>query len=156
MRSTRDLMRRRNYFMRKRAELFTHAQNTASQYNLQETLGRISNRPKNRENVISRFPRVQNFGSYSRLVKCAKESNGKKYGSSGKKIGNAHLRWSFSQAAQLFLKGNEPGQKYYNKLCNKHGKGKALSILAHKLGRAVYHMLKTRKVFDMKAFLAVG
>ena len=61
MRSTRDLMRRRNYFMRKRAELFTHTQNTASQYNLQEPLGRISNRPKNRENVISRFddPAVQ-------------------------------------------------------------------------------------------------
>ena len=30
---------------------------------------------------ISRFPRVQDFVSYCRLVKCAKESNGKKYGS---------------------------------------------------------------------------
>ena len=34
MRSTRDLMRRRNHLMRKRAELLAHIQNTASQYNL--------------------------------------------------------------------------------------------------------------------------
>ncbi len=34
MRATRDLLRRRNHFMRKRAELFAHIQNTRSQYNL--------------------------------------------------------------------------------------------------------------------------
>ena len=45
---------------------------------------------------IDRFPRVQEFLSYSRLVKCAKESAGKRYGSSGSKIGNVHLKWAFS------------------------------------------------------------
>jgi len=39
---------------------------------------------------IARFPRVQDFVSYCRLVKCAKESSGKKVGTSGKKIGNVH------------------------------------------------------------------
>jgi len=220
MRATRDLMRRRNHLMRKRAELFTHTQNTATQYNL-EPLGRIA-KPQNRTNLvdyfdnpcvqmsiaanldmidaydrvipvleqdivksayghdpvayallktipgvgkiialnllyeienINRFPRVQNFVSYCRLVKCAKESNGKRVGSAGKKIGNAHLRWAFSEAAQLFLKGNEPAQKYLQKVTNKHGKGKALSILAHKLGRAVYHILKNQRAFDMDKFL---
>jgi hypothetical protein len=34
VRATRDLMRRRNYLMRKRAELLVHIQNTNSQYNL--------------------------------------------------------------------------------------------------------------------------
>jgi transposase len=34
MRSTRDLLRRRTYLMRKRAELLVHVQNTNSQYNL--------------------------------------------------------------------------------------------------------------------------
>lgn len=63
------------------------------------------------------------------------------------------MRWAFSEAAQLFLKGNEAGKKYLQKIANKHGKGKALSILAHKLGRAVYHMLKNRKAFDMEKFL---
>ena len=222
MRATRDLMRRRNHLMRKRAELLAHIQNTASQYNLQEPLGRIA-KAKNRVDLldrfdnpavrmsvaanldmidtydrvlavleqeiirsakehnstaygllktipgvgriialnllyeiedINRFPRVQDFASYCRLVKCAKESNGKKYGTAGRKIGNAHLRWAFSEAAQLFLKGNKRGQRYLQKITSRHGKGKALSILAHKLGRAVYFMLKNKQGFDMNRFLA--
>jgi transposase len=36
MRATRDLLRRRIYLMRKRAELLTHVQNTNSQYDLPE------------------------------------------------------------------------------------------------------------------------
>ena len=104
---------------------------------------------------IKRFPRVQDFVSYCRLVKCAKESNGKKYGTSGKKIGNAHLKWAFSEAAVTFLKGNEPGKKYLDRLTRKHGKGKGLSILAHKLGRAVYFMLKNKKPFDINKFLGL-
>ena len=42
--------------------------------------------------TIERFPRVQEFASYARLVKCAKESAGKRSGTSGGKIGNAHLK----------------------------------------------------------------
>ncbi len=102
---------------------------------------------------IRRFPTVQDFASYSRLVKCLKESNGKSYGPSGKKIGNAHLKWAFSEAAVLFLKGNEPGKRYLERLTRKHGKAKALSILAHKLGRAVYFMLKNKEAFNQKKFL---
>lgn len=208
MRATRDLLRRRNHLMRKRAELYAHIQNTRHQYNLSDCLGRIA-KPQNRAGIverfedpsvqkmmetdlavieaydpiiakmerdiitmanqhdpiayallksipgigkilglvilyeiedINRFPTVQDFVSYCRLVKSMKESNGKKYGSSGKKIGNAHLKWAFSEAADLFLKGNAPGKKYLDRLANKHGKGKALSILAHKLGRAVYFL----------------
>ena len=223
MRATRDLLRRRNHLMRKRAELYAHIQNTRSQYNLADSFGRIA-KPQNREGIaerfedpavqnmiatdfavitaydpiiakmerdiismanhhdpvayallksipgigrilglvilyeietIKRFPSVQDFVSYSRLVKCSKESNGKKYGSSGKKIGNAHLKWAFSEAAVLFLKGNEPAKRYLNRLTAKHGKGKALSILAHKLGRAAYFMLKNKEPFDQKKFLGL-
>jgi transposase len=102
---------------------------------------------------IDRFPSVQDFASYCRLVKCAKESGGKRSGTSGKKIGNAHLKWAFSEAAVLFLRNNEPGQKYLARLEKKHDKGKALSILAHKLARAVYYMLKRTTAFDMENFL---
>jgi len=223
MRATRDLLRRRNHLMRKRAELYAHIQNTRSQYNLPDPLGCIA-KPQNREGIaerfedlsvqnmiatdlavitaydpiiakmeryiiktakhhdpvahalintipgvgrilslvilyeienINRFPRVQDFALYSRLVKCSKESNGKKYGSSGNKIGNAHLKWAFSEASALFLKGNEQGQKYREKLANKHGKAKSLSILAHKMGRAVYFMLKNKKPFDQDKFLGL-
>jgi len=103
---------------------------------------------------ISRFPRVQDFASYCRLVKCAKESAGKRLGSSGKKIGNAHLKWAFSEAAVLFLRQNLAGQRYFAKLERKHGKGKALTVLAHKLARAVYHMLTRTQAFNLERFVS--
>jgi transposase len=102
---------------------------------------------------IQRFPRVQDFVSYCRLVKCARESAGKRYGTSGAKIGNASLTWAFSEAAVLFLRNNPAGQKYLARLEKKHGKGKALTVLAHKLARAVYYMLKRETAFEMPLFL---
>jgi transposase len=102
---------------------------------------------------IERFPSVQEFASYCRLVKCSKESGGKRLGTSGKKIGNAHLKWAFSEAATLFLRNNPQGQKLLARLEKTHDKGKALSLLAHKLGRAVYFMLKRKTAFDMNLFL---
>jgi transposase len=58
-----------------------------------------------------RFPRVQEFVSYCRLVKCAKESAGKRYGSTGAKIGHADRKGAFSEAAVLFLRNNPAAQK---------------------------------------------
>jgi len=224
MRSTRDLLRRRMYLMRERADLLAHVQNTNSQYNLPEIGKKIAYRanrvgvaerfvdPAVQKSVhidldligyldttlndleltitrlakvhdaqtfhrlrsvpgigkilalvilyeihdIGRFPRVQEFASYCRLVKCAKESAGKHYGYSGKKIGNAFLKWAFSEAAVLYLRGNPDGQRYLERLARKHGKGKALTILAHRLGRAVYHMLRRKEPFDPQRFLATA
>jgi transposase len=221
MRATRDLLRRRMYLTRKRAELLAHIQNTNSQYNLPE-IGKKLAYKANRDGVaerfpdpavhksmevdlallgyyepllrdlelhivkaakqhdaqtlyllqtvpgigkilslvllyeihdIQRFPSVQDFVSYCRLVKCAKESAGKRYGTGGTKIGNAYLKWAFSEAAVLFLRDNPAGQKYLTRLEKKHGQGKALTLLAQKLGRAVYYMLKRQKAFDMDKFL---
>jgi len=103
---------------------------------------------------ISRFETVQKFASYCRLVKCKAESAGKSYGTQGNKIGNAHLKWAFSEAAVLYLRGNPAAQKYLVRLQKRMSKAKALSALAHKLGRAVFFMLKHRTVFDEKRFLA--
>jgi transposase len=102
---------------------------------------------------ITRFPRVQDFLSYCRLVKCTKESAGKRYGTSGTKIGNAHLKWAFSEAAVLFLRANPAGQKSLTKLEKKHGSGKALTLLGQKRGRTVYYMLQRQTAFDMGKFL---
>jgi transposase len=87
---------------------------------------------------IDRFPSVQDFASYCRLVKCSKESGGKRLGTSGTKIGNAHLKWAFGEAAALLLRNNPQGQKYLARLEKQHDQGKALNILTHKLARAVY------------------
>ncbi len=102
---------------------------------------------------IHRFPRVQNFASYARLIQCAKESAGKRVGTGGRKMGNAYLKWAFSEAAVLFLRGNPSGQRLLKKLERKQGKGKALSTLAHKIGRATYYMLKRRTTFDVIRFM---
>jgi len=222
MRPTRDLLRRRNYLMRKRADLLSHIQNTNSQYNLPEFGKKIAYRSHrtgvaeqfpdanvqlsiktNLELIdhydklinalelfvlqnardhdpqglhllqtvpgigkilalvilyeigdINRLPTVGNFASYARLVACAKESAGKKQGTSGRKIGNMHLKWAFSEAAVLFLRKNLQGMKYEKRLEQKYGQSKALSILAHRLGRASYYVLKRQKAFDMKRFLS--
>lgn len=60
MRATRDLPRRRNHLVNKRAELLTHIQNTNSQYNLEPFSKRID-RQSNRIDIVSHFdePAVQ-------------------------------------------------------------------------------------------------
>src|SRR2546427_11916419 len=101
---------------------------------------------------IERFPRVQDFASYCRLVKCARESAGKRSGTSGNKIGNAHLQWAFSEAAVLCLREHPAAQKFLSRLEQKHDKGKALTVLAQKLARTVYDMLHRKVAFDREKF----
>ena len=103
---------------------------------------------------IRRFPSVQNFVSYSRLVKPSKESNGKKqFAKSGAKIGNAYLRWAFAEAVTLMIANSAGGKQVYERLKRKHPPGKAMTILAHKIGRAVYFMLRRQTAFDMARFV---
>jgi len=222
MRAARDLLRRREHLMRKRAELLAHIKNTNSQYNLPAlaiNLRYVQNRAKVKDRFddpcvqrsinmdlhlidfydhelssvecfiekhakqhnyqdyvtlrsvpgigkilaltilyeigdIHRFDRVQQFASYARLVKCKAESAGKTYGTSGAKIGNAHLKWAFSEAAVAYLRNNPKGQTYLKTLQKRMTKAKALSALAHKLGRAVYFMLKRGHMFDETQFLS--
>jgi transposase len=224
MRATRDLIRRRTFLVRRRADLMAHIQNTAIQCNLPElgfNLAYESNRhqvavlfpdPEVRKLIeidvamidnyddvigfveldiektakkhnkhallllrsilgigpilslvllyeihdINRFETVQQFSSYCRLVKCAHESAGKKKGTGGAKIGNPHLKWAFSEAALLFIRYNPPAKKMVEELAKIHGKGKALVILAHKLARAIFHMLKNNKPFDRDKFFATA
>jgi transposase len=224
MRATRDLLRRRNFFVRKRGELMAHIHNTVTQYNL-PALGFDLSCESNRHQVaelfsdlevrkiiemdvamidsyddalkilekdieksarkhdrhalmllcsilgigpilsmvmlyeihdINRFETVQQFASYCRLVKCSHESANKKKGTGGAKIGNAHLKWAFSEAAVLFMRCNPQAKKLVENLAKIHGKGKALSILSHKLARAIFYMLKNNKPFNREKFFATA
>jgi hypothetical protein len=74
-------------------------------------------------------------------------------GVGNKKAGNAWLKWAFSEAAVLSAQKDERLKKCLAKLQSKHGSGKGLSIFAHKLGRVVYHLLRTKKVFDVERFV---
>ena len=55
--------------------------------------------------------------------------------------------------ATLFLREVPQAKRLLKRLESKHGKGKALSILACKLGRTVYFMLRRGEAFDEKKFL---
>ena len=105
---------------------------------------------------LQRFPRVPDCVSSCRLVKCAKASNGKRLGTSGNKIGTVPLRWAFAEAAVLFLRHNQPGKEYFTKLAQQPGKAKALTVLAHKLGRAVYYLLTREHAFDLNRFVTAS
>jgi transposase len=221
MRSTRDLLRRRTFLVRRRAEAMGHITNTHSQYNLPPsgTLSYKANRSgvadsfedesvrwmvqtdltlighydaviRELENylerhakvndphtyqllrtvpgigrvlalvilyeidTIRRFPTVGQFVSYCRLVKCAHESAGKRLGSGGSKIGNAHLKWAFSEAVPLMMRELPEAKRFVQRRERKVGKGKAMSILGARIARAVYHMLKRKEPFHVKTFFA--
>lgn len=101
---------------------------------------------------IRRFPKVGNFLSYARLVRCTHESAGKRRGAPGRKIGNAHLKWAFSEGTLLMMRSYPEAKRFVATKEKKHGKGKAISILSAKLGRAVYYMLKRKEPFNLEAF----
>jgi transposase len=86
---------------------------------------------------IHRFPRVQDLVSDGRMGTCAKASAGKHYGTGGRQIGHADLRWAFSAAAVRCWCDHPAGQQDRTRVENTHGQGKALPILAHHWARAV-------------------
>jgi Transposase IS116/IS110/IS902 family len=102
--------------------------------------------------AIHRCPRVQAFVSSCRLVTCAQESAGTRDGTSGQTIGNASLTGAFSEAAVLCLRNNPAGQQSLARFEKNHGKGKALTGLAHHLARAVYDLLKRETAVDLDKF----
>jgi transposase len=103
---------------------------------------------------IARFPTVKDFLSYCRLVKGTVASAGKIKGLRGKKLGNPYLRWAFGEAAIIAKRDALLGplaQRLETRLNNKF---KANTVLAIKLARAVYFMLKTKTVFDPERLVA--
>ena len=102
--------------------------------------------------AINRFPTVQAVVSDGRLVKCAKEAAGKRLATSGTKIGPAHLTWAFSAAAVVCLRDHPPAPQDLARLENNHDQGHALTVLAQKLARAVYDLLKRHLAFAKEQF----
>jgi transposase len=101
---------------------------------------------------INRFGGEGEFLSYARLIRPKKTSAGKVTGGGGAKIGNAHLKWAFSEAACLLARESDQAKRFLARKGKQLGKAKALGILAARLGRAVYHMLRQKRAFDPKRF----
>ena len=102
---------------------------------------------------IKRFSEAGHFLSYARLVRCEHSSAGKVKGAGPRKMGNAHLKWAFSEAACLMLRAVPAVKGWMQRQEKKKGKRKALAILEAKIGRAVYHLWRKQVPFDAKRFL---
>ncbi|MDW7681921.1 MAG: transposase, partial [bacterium] len=104
--------------------------------------------------TVYRFPSVQNFSSYCRVLRCERTSNGKATGAGNSKIGNPYLKWAFDQ---IIIKAQSQSpliKKYYDKLIRKYGFRKARGIMGHKFAVAIYYMLKNGQAFDEQKFLS--
>ena len=223
MRATRDLLRRRSYLVRKRAELLAHLQMTFLQYNLTPPAQKLcyaANRAELNLNVfpdvstrsmlqadlaivsaldqqikrleselvrtakihdpqtfarlrtvpgigpvlaltvlyevhhIDRFAEEGQFLSYARLVGGVRESAGKFKGTGGRKIGNAHLKWAFSEATCLLIRNLPKAKSWLARKERKIGKKRALGALAARLARTIYHLWRKQEAFEEKRFLA--
>lgn len=104
---------------------------------------------------IERFPTVKDFLSYCRLVKGTVASAGKIKGLRGAKLGNPYLRWAFGEAAVIAKRDHTLigplAQRLEARIGNKF---KANAVLAIKLARAVYFMLRNKTVFDAERLVA--
>jgi len=105
---------------------------------------------------IARFPTVKDFLSYCRLVKGTVASAGKIKGLRGAKLGNPYLRWAFGEAAIIAKRDHALLGPLAQRLEARMGgnKFKANTVLAIKLARAVYFMLKSHTVFDADRLVA--
>jgi transposase len=106
---------------------------------------------------INRFPTVKDFLSYCRLVKGTVASAGKIKGLRGAKLGNPYLRWAFGEAAVIAKRDHKLigplAQRLEARMGGNHFK--ANTVVAIKLARAVYFMLRNKTVFDAERLVAV-
>jgi transposase len=105
---------------------------------------------------IHRFPTVKDFLSYCRLVKGTVASAGKIKGLRGAKLGNPYLRWAFGEAAVIAKRDHFRIRPLAQRLEARMGgnKFKANTVVAIKLARATYFMLKNQTVFDPERLTA--
>jgi transposase len=105
---------------------------------------------------IERFPTVKDFLSYCRLVKGTVASAGKIKGLRGAKLGNPYLRWAFGEAAIIAKRDHSLIGPLAQRLEERMGgnKFKANTVVAIKLARAVYFMLRNKTVFDPDRLVA--
>ena len=98
---------------------------------------------------INRFRKAGNYASYCRCVRSERISNGKKKGENNRKAGNRYLSWAFSEAAHFAVRFEPKVQRFYERKRQKCNGILAIRAVAHKISRAVFHMLKHHEPFDV-------
>ena len=98
---------------------------------------------------IERFNTAGNYASYCRCVNSLRTSDGKKKGENNRKAGNRYLSWAFSEAAHFAVRYEPKVQRFYERKRQKRNGIVAIRAVAHKISRAVFHMLKHHEPFDV-------
>ena len=91
---------------------------------------------------LGRFRKVGNYASYCRCVGSEKSSNQKKKGEGNRKNGNKYLAWAWQEAAAGAIRWQAKARSFYQSKRAKKGAWVAHKVLAHKLCRAGYFMLR--------------
>ena len=100
---------------------------------------------------IGRFKSARDFVSYCRLAPSNRFSNGKSKGEGNKKNGNAYLSWALTELANLATRYSAPIRKKYDRLLSKTNmRVRAIRVLAAKMARAVWQMIKKQERFNEK------
>lgn len=90
---------------------------------------------------LERFEAVENYLSYCGLVESKRLSNEKIKGRGNTKNRNKYLRWAYGQAAIAALR-NARIKKYHDRMVKKKGPIKAKAIVASKLARVSFMLMK--------------
>jgi hypothetical protein len=150
------------YYEQMRSALARFLLNTAKQHDAQtlswlQTVPGLGNilRLVLRDDMpqLDRVPRGQDGASYGRRIPGATASGGTRLGTAGNTMGTAHRQWAFAEAATLFRRGNAPGPKSLAQLEKTPDTGKARSLRAHQLARAVSVMRKRTTACDLEQCL---
>jgi len=97
---------------------------------------------------IERFAGVRQYASYARCVASERISNGKRKGN--RKNANRYLAWAFIEAAHFGIIWSPKIKAYYQRKLAKSHLMVARKVVANKLARACYHMLKNQSPFDIE------
>jgi len=97
---------------------------------------------------MDRFKMPGNFASYCRCVDATRLSNGKKKADNNSKNGNRYLAWAFIEAAHFAIRFYPEVKRYYDRKTAKTNSIVAIKAIAHKLARAVFHVLRDKKPFE--------
>jgi len=97
---------------------------------------------------IERFPDVNKFYSYCRLVPGANNSNKKKKHKSGNKDGNRYLKMAFSEASSKAVQYYKEIKQFHQSKSRKKHVSIAWALVSKEIAKISYYVLKNKIDFD--------
>lgn len=100
---------------------------------------------------FKRFENASKFASWLALVPNNRVSGGKRLSSRTRKV-NSRMATALRIAAQSAARSQTAIGDFYRRMKSRHGPQKAITSVAHRLARIIYHMVKTGEVYNESVF----